>query len=359
MQRVAQHCYLPTNRLLLKLIRETGGAFRVTFSLTGVAIEQMKLYAPEALASFRELAATGSVEFLAETYYHSLAALFDRTEFERQVRAHSDLLQAEFGMAPRVFRNTELIYSNKIAAMVHELGFSGVVIEGVDRVLGWRSPNQVYKAPEVPLKLLVKNYKLSDDIAFRFTQTTEEGGSLTARRYAQWIHALSDSAECIGVFLDYETFGEHLHASTGIFDFLRELPERILAGQGWRFAVPSELVALAQTPTELSCPLPTSWADTERDVSAWIGNEMQRGALSKLYELSGRIIEATGGNHQELQHAWRTLQTSDHFYYMSTKSGPDGVVHRGFTPFESPYRAFIAYSNVLRDFTLRLQQGAA
>jgi alpha-amylase len=355
MQRIARQCYLPTNKLLLKLIRQFKGAFKVSFSITGVAIEQMKLYAPEALESFRELASTAAVEFLGETYYHSLAALCNQREFEAQVRAHSELMQSEFGVTPTVFRNTELIYSDEIGKAVHVLGFSAALVEGADRVLGWRSPNQVYKAKDCPLKLLVKNYKLSDDIAFRFRHTTEDGGPLTVERYAQWIHALSDSAQCVGLFLDYETFGEHLHASTGIFDFLAELPSYILSRKEWRFVVPSEVVALAHVETELSYPQLTSWADSERDVSAWTGNDMQRGALRKLYELSDPLTaESLLDASSELQRTWRQLQTSDHFYYMSTKAGADGSVHRGFAPFESPYRAFIAYSNVLRDFAARV-----
>jgi alpha-amylase len=342
--------------VLLHLIQETKGAFKVSFSLTGVAIDQMKLYAPDALESFKALAATGCVEFLGETYHHSLASLFDRPEFQCQVRAHSQLIRDEFGMTPHVFRNTELIYSDEIGRMVHELGFLGTLVEGVDSVLGWRSPNLVYKAQGIPLKLLVKNYKLSDDIAFRFTHQAEDGESLTARRFAQLIHALHDSAQVVGLFLDYETFGEHLHFSTGIFDFLSEFPACILDREGWRFAVPSEVVTLEQATADLSFPQPTSWADTERDVSAWVGNEMQRGALSKLYGLAEIVRREELAHEEWLRRVWRLLQTSDHFYYMATKSGPDGTVHRGFSPFESPYRAFIAYSNILRDLTARLEK---
>ena len=343
MKRVAERCYLPANRTLLKLIKEHGRKFKVSFSITGVTIEQMKLYAPEALASFKELAATGCVEFLGETYYHSLAALYSAEEFRAQVLKHSALIEQEFGTRPKVFRNTELIYSDAIGAAVSELGFQGVLAEGVDEILGWRSCNSLFRVQGRSTALLLKNYPLSDEIAFRFSSSSLDGTPLTAQNFAQRIHKLPDDAEMVGLFLDYETFGEHHHAESGIFSFLEELPEAVLAEPGWSFATLSEIAARSETGTELSFPRTTSWADTARDTSAWCGNQMQSSALEKIYASSLASDSE----------AWRKLQTSDHLYYMCTKGGPDGQVHSYFSPFESPYEAFIAYMNVLRDLVAR------
>lgn len=350
MQRVAERCYIPMNSVLLDLIHRFQGKFKVSFSLSGVAIEQMKLYAPKALESFRALNATGCVEFLGETYYHSLASLFHEAEFEEQVRLHREVMRAEFGVEPQVFRNTELIYADVLAARIASLGYRAVFAEGVGSVLGWRSPHHFYRSPYADLAIFLRDYNLSDDIAFRFTHESPLGERLSPELYASRLCALSDSAHYAGIFMDYETFGEHLSTETGIFDFMDRLPGTVLERGDWCFATPSELLSRTQDVGLLSVPELTSWADSERDVSAWNGNEMQRAALQELYALAQRARQVGG----EMLDVWRKLQSSDHVYYMSTKSQGDGVVHEHFSHFESPYRAFIAYRNVLADLTQRL-----
>jgi alpha-amylase len=357
MRRVAHKCYLPANRIILDLINKHSGAFKVAFSISGTAIEQMREYCPEALASFRALAATGCVEFLCETYYHSLASVLDTEEFVWQATKHKQVIESEFGYEPTVFRNTELIYSDRIGRIIQEQGFKGVLAEGVDRVLGWRTPNMPYRLPQSALGILPKNYALSDDIAFRFSDRATSSDPLTAEKFAANIHALGMGNDCVGLFMDYETFGEHQWESTGIFDFLKSFPSAVLAEQSWRFLTPSEVLRHHPSPQELSYPQETSWADVARDLSAWQGNTLQKRAANRLYsdcspahrsfseQATGELLAAT----------WRKLQTSDHFYYMSTKACGDGVVHSYFSPYESPYDAFIAYMNVMRDFSERIE----
>lgn len=346
MSKVAAKCYLPANRLMLELIRRNRGRFNIAYSISGVAIEQMKRFAPQALESFRELAATGCVEFLGETYYHSLAALADESEFKCQVLEHSELIERTFGRRPRVFRNTELIYNNRIGEVASELGFKGIAAEGADDILGWRSPNYLYCHPSTDLRLLLKNYKLSDDVAFRFSNRGWAEFPLTAEKYARWLHAISGAGEIVNLFMDYETFGEHQWQETGIFDFMRALPERLLKEPEWGFVTPSQALDSARPVAELSFARTVSWADTERDVSAWLGNELQRNAFAALYELGPELRERN--NPAALSH-WRRLQTSDHLYYMCTKWYADGDVHAYFSPYESPYEAFINFMNVLAD----------
>jgi alpha-amylase len=350
MQRVAERCYIRMNTVLLDLIDRFQGKLRVSFSLSGVVIEQMKLYAPEALESFRALNATGCVEFLGETYYHSLASLFHEAEFKEQVQLPRELLRAEFGVEPQVFRNTELIYGDVLAARIASLGYRAVLAEGVGSVLGWRSPHQLYRSSQGELALFLRDHLLSDDIAFRFTHENALGVRLSPDLYASRLQALSDSAHYAGIFMDYETFGEHLSQESGIFDFMQRLPAAVLERSEWCFATPSELLSRTQDAGRLSVPELTSWADSERDISAWSGNEMQRSTLNELYALAERARHAGG----EMLNAWRKLQSSDHVYYMSTKGKGDGVVHELFSHFESPYKAFIAYRNVLADLGQRL-----
>lgn len=361
MRRVAHKCYLPANERILRCVEETQGKFKVAFSLSGVVVEMMRAYAPEVLESFRSLARTGCVEFLGETYYHSLASLFDEREFHEQVRLHSALMEREFGIRPTVFRNTELIYNDQIGQAVGELGFLGVLAEGARDVLGWRSPNFVYRVPGSGTRLLLKNYKLSDDIAFRFSSAgCGKNKRLTSTRFVDMLGELDGNADIVGLFLDYETFGEHHQQADGILDFLSELPSRVLRRSGWGFSTPSEATQRVNPASELSVSRTTSWADTERDVSAWSGNEMQRGALAALYE-PHRFFGERADASLALPHIveiWRRLQSSDHFYYMSTKGGADGDVHSYFSPFESPYDAFIAYMNVVKDLALRCHDGA-
>jgi alpha-amylase len=355
MRKVARKCYVPANEALLRLIERHEGRFRVAFAITGVALEQMHSYAPEALESFQELVDTGAVELLGETYYHSLASLYDRAEFREQVTMHSDLMESLFGVRPSVFRNTELIYDDALAREVAALGFRGVLAEGADDVLAGKSPNHVYTADDTQLALLLKNHRLSDDIAFRFSNQGWENFPLTADKFARWIHEAHDQADTINLFMDYETFGEHQWSETGIFQFLDQLPAAVLAHPDFGFRTPSEVIASAPNLGPLHFPRTVSWADSERDVSAWAGNDMQQRAIARVYELGARVKQSRPA----LLSLWRKLTTSDHFYYMSTKWFGDADVHAYFSPFESPYEAFIAYMNVLSDLEARLDQPEA
>jgi len=346
MKKVAAKCYLPANRLMLELIHRHRGRFKIAYSISGVAIEQMKRFAPEVLDSFRELAATGCVEFLGETCYHSLAALADEEEFKLQVREHSEMVVSTFGQQPRVFRNTELIYNDRIGELASQLGFAGIAAEGADDVLGWRSPNYLYRHPGTGLRLFLKNYKLSDDVAFRFSNRGWPEFPLTAEKYARWLHAVSGGGEIVNLFMDYETFGEHQWQETGIFEFMRALPAQLFTKADWGFVTPSQALGCAQPVSEMSFARTVSWADTERDVSAWLGNELQHEAFKRLYELGPDLRKR---NNPAALGMWRRLQTSDHFYYMCTKWYADGDVHAYFSPYESPYEAFINFMNVLAD----------
>lgn len=348
LRKVATKCYLPANRVLLRLINKFQGAFRIAFSITGLAIEQMEEYAPEALDSFVELARTGCVEFLGETYYHSLSSLYDRTEFIEQVQQHGRLMESLFHAKPSVFRNTELIYNNEIGNQVGALGYKAVISEGVDEILGGRSPNHLYTVPGRDTRVLLKNYALSDDIAFRFSNQAWHSYPLTAPKFASWVHRLSGEAEVMNLFMDYETFGEHQWEATGIFEFLEHMPEEIMKG-GWDFCTPSEAVDRYQPYSEIDFPRLTSWADLERDITAWRGNRIQAAALSRIYAYGRSMLEA---GDKEALHVWRMLQTSDNFYYMCTKMFEDGDVHAYFSPYESPYDAFIYFMNILRDFEI-------
>jgi len=352
LNKVAQKCYLPTNNLLLKLLKKYDGKFKVSFSISGAAIDQFKLYAPEVLESFQELAKTGHVEFLSETYSHSLVSLKDKAEFESQVKKHSDTINELFGQRPEVFRNTELIYSDELGSMVYSLGYKGMLAEGAKHVLGWKSPNFMYTNAINPrLKVLLKNFTLSDDIAFRFGNQEWNEHPLTAEKYVGWLADLSPKEELVNLFMDYETFGEHQWKETGIFDFLERLPEVVLSTDGLGFVTPTEAVKKMQPVSAIHVPNATSWADEERDLTAWLGNEMQYEAFDKLYALLPKINKCTD---EDILKDWAYLQVSDHFYYMSTKFFSDGDVHAYFNPYETPYEAFINYMNVLSDFALRL-----
>lgn len=351
LRRVAEKCYRPANALLLRLIEEFHGAFRLAFSLSGVAVEQLKRHAPDVIDSFRALADTGCVEFLAETYWHSLSFLYSRAEFERQVADHHRLMVDLFGQGPLVFRNTELIYNTALAQAAEAMGYEGLLADGVDAILGWRSPNYVYRPAGCSrAALLLKNYRLSDDIAFRFSARDWPGWPLTAERYAAWLAGASRAGPVINLFLDYETFGEHQWAETGIFEFLERLPAEVLRHPHLSFATPYEVVQSTPPAAELDVGPPISWADAERDTSAWLGNDMQRNAADEIYRLT-ESIHACGD--PDLLRDWRRLQTSDHFYYMSTKSLADGTVHGYFTPYASPYECYISYMNVLNDLERR------
>ena len=352
MLKVARKCYLPMNALLLKLIRKYDSRFKVSFSISGTALEQFEAYAPEVIQSFRELVATGCVELLSETYNHSLAFLYSPEEFREQVALHDERIEALFGVTPRVFRNTELIYNNDLARAVEAMGYKAVLAEGADHVLGWRSPNFVYRPAGCDrLKLLLKNYRLSDDIAFRFSNHPWPEFPLTADKFSEWAHAANASGDLINLFMDYETFGEHQWESTGIFAFMEALPEVMLRTPGFAFITPSEAAARFEPVASLDVPHFMSWADAERDLTAWLGNDMQNDAIESVYRLE-KAVKATGDS--GVLRTWRRLQTSDHFYYMSTKWFSDGDVHSYFNPYGTPYDAYINYMNVLADFRLTL-----
>ena len=346
MQKVARKCYLPTNEAILKLIERHEGRFRVAYSMTGVALEQMQTYAPEAVESFQKLVATGAVELLSETYYHSLAALYDVAEFREQLAMHTRLMQSLFGVTPSVFRNTELIYDDRIGREVAALGYKGILAEGADDVLDWRSPNYVYQSADGEIPLLLKNYRLSDDIAFRFSNSGWSAFPLTSDKFARWLHQVQGNGDTVNLFMDYETFGEHQWLETGIFQFLDHLPSAVLANADFNFKTPSEVIASYPATAPLSFPRTVSWADVERDLSAWRGNDMQNRALDRILALGERIKRR---NNPTLLALWRKLTSSDHFYYMCTKWFADGDVHAYFSPYESPYEAFINYMNVLSD----------
>ena len=355
MQKVARQCYLPMNALLLKLIKENKGAFKCSFSITGSAVEQFRAYAPEVLDSFRALAETGCVEFLAETYSHSLAALSSKEDFVEQVKLHSKMIKEEFGKKPVAFRNTELIYSDQIGEMVAGLGFKTILAEGAKHVMGWKSPNYIYtNAIDNSLRVLLRNYKLSDDIAFRFSNQGWDQYPLTADKFAQWVK--EDNGEVVNLFMDYETFGEHQKADTGIFDFMKAMPAAVLSKGDICFSTVSEAAKSSQPVGVLHCPHVMSWADEERDVTAWLGNELQNEAFSKLYALKDKVKSLKNADYE---YVWNFMQTSDHFYYMATKWLSDGDVHSYFNPYGSSYEAFINYMNVLSDFEIEIDKALA
>ncbi len=371
-RKVAEKCYLPANALMLNLL-QAHPEFRISYSLSGVFLDQCIEYGPDVLDSFRALAATGQVEFMAETYYHSLSALHSIEEFCQQVTEHVARIEFLFDQKPRIFRNTELIYSNEVAAIVREMGFHGILAEGLDAKLAGRHPNDPHVPPKFSLPeglrelialqrpyakpadsivTLLKNYRLSDDIAFRFSDTHWPGYPLNAETFTDWVQ--ENAGYCINLFMDYETFGEHQWADTGIFDFVAALP-RVWAERGIRTVTPSE--AIAEWPKDWQMPVydvhhHISWADTERDLSAWLGNSIQDAAFAAIFALEP-LVKAQ--NDEELTRIWRKLQTSDHFYYMCTKYWHDGDVHKYFSPYDSPYEAYRRYSHALADLRLRLQ----
>ena len=353
-RKVAQKCYLPMNALLLDLINHYNGGFKVAFSISGVCLDQLEAFAPDVLDSFKRLVATGHVELLSETDAHALCSLKSKTEFQRMVNNHKEKIKIHFnGYEPKVFRNTELIYSDKIGGMVAEIGFRGMLTEGAKHILGWKSPNFVYENSLDPnLKILLKNFQLSDDIAFRFSNKTWSDYPLTTEKFVTWINALPKEQEVINLFMDYETFGEHQWAETGIFEFMRALPNAVFSHTVFNFSTPSEVVKNAKPVSKIHVPIPISWADEERDLTAWLGNDLQNEAFAKLYEMESRVAKI---DDEEIQRDWNYLQTSDHFYYMCTKFFSDGAVHSYFSHYDTPYDAFINYMNVLSDFILRVK----
>jgi alpha-amylase len=350
--KVAQKSYLPTNQRLLALL-QNHPEFKVSLSITGTVLEQLERWAPEALASFQELVATGRVEIVAETYHHSLAFFYSRSEFEMQVEMHRRKVEALFGQTPKVFRNTELAYNNELAAWAERAGYHGVLAEGWDPVLGWRSANYLYRpAGTEHISLLLKNYKLSDDIAFRFGDRGWSEWPLTADKFAHWLNETGDATN-FNLFMDYETFGEHQWHESGIFDFLEHLPKEWLKTAGNSFLTVSEACDTLSPVDTIDCPQTITWADTERDLSAWLGNGMQASAITALYGLEAAVIASQDLG---LIEDWRRLQTSDHFYYMCTKWFNDGDIHAYFSPYETPYEAYIAFMNAYHDVQFRLTE---
>ncbi len=351
LEKVARKSYLPTNLVLLELLKKHP-EFKISFSISGVVLEQLEQFSPETLKSFQELVKTGRVEMLSETYYHSLSFLYSKKEFRHQVNLHKKKIKKLFNVEPKVFRHTELIYNNEIAKEVEKMGFAGVLSEGADHILDWRSPNFVYKPVGTKkIKMLLKNYKLSDDIAFRFSCHDWDGYPLTAPKFAEWVSAVNGNGNLVNLFMDYETFGEHQWEETGIFNFLRHLPEEILKHPDNDFVTPSEAIDRYDSVAELDIPHFVSWADVERDLSAWLSNSLQNNAIEKLYELENDVLNTKD---KKIIEDWRKMQTSDHFYYMCTKWFADGDVHKYFNPYESPYDAFISFINALNDLRLRV-----
>jgi alpha-amylase len=350
-EKVSNKSYLPANKLILELLKKYP-KFRVSYSFSGVILEQFQEYFPETLKSFQKLVDTGQVEILDETYYHSLSFLYSKEEFESQVKLHTKLIKKLFGITPEVFRNTELIYNNELGEYVEKMGYKGILAEGADHILGWRSPNFIYKALGTKgLSLLLKNYKLSDDIAFRFSSKEWIEYPLTAPKFAQWISAINGNGQIVNLFMDYETFGEHQWEDTGIFEFLRALPSEILKHPDNDFVTPSEAIKRYKPVSELDVHNFVSWADIERDLSAWLSNDIQKDAMRKVYDLKKSVLAT---KNPQIIDDWRKLTTSDHFYYMCTKWFSDGDVHKYFNPYNSPYEAFIYFMRVLTDLELRI-----
>jgi alpha-amylase len=350
--RVAERSFLQANKVISQIIKEFGTQFKVAFSISGTALDQLELYAPEVIVSFQKLAKTNSVEFLAETYSHSLVALKNKEEFFRQVNEHKEKIKKLFGQEPRVFRNTELVYSDKIGADVAEMGFAAMLTEGAKHILGWKSPNYMYcNALNPRLKVLLRNFRISDDIAFRFSNKGWSEYPLTADKFAAWLKKLDKKEETVNLFIDYETFGEHQWMESGIFEFLKALPRAIYKNTNFNFSTPSEIVNQLLPISTISVPYPISWADEERDLTAWLGNELQVDAFNRLYAITDKVSKCQD---EKIQKDWKYLQSSDHFYYMSTKFFTTGATQAYFNPYETPYDAYINYMNVLSDFTIRV-----
>mgnify|MGYP003971305665 CR=1 FL=1 len=370
--KVANKCYLPTNKLMLKLInkhskeknindKETGEnkEFKIAYSISGTAIDQFEQFTPKVIESFKQLAETGNVEFLNETYYHSLSFLKSKKEFHRQIKMHKKKMNELFKVKPKVFRNTELIFNNELATFIENQGFKGILAEGADHILGNRSPNFVYNAKTTnnsaeksKIKLLLKNYKLSDDIAFRFSNQKWKEWPLTTPKFTKWLNQANGNGDVVNLFMDYETFGEHQWEHTGIFKFMEHLPEQVLKHPHNQFVTPSEAIKKHKAREEIDMHNFVSWADVERDLSAWLGNHMQNSAFDNLHKMETQILRTKD---KKLIEDWRKLQTSDHFYYMCTKWFSDGDVHKYFNPYDSPYDGFISFMNIINDLRYRVK----
>lgn len=353
MNNVAMNSYLPANKILLKLLNEYP-EFKISFSLSGVFMEQMEEFMPEVLKSFQALVDTGRCEILSETYHHSLSFLHDREEFREQVKLHKEMVKRLFDVEPEIFRNTELIYNNELAKEIEEMGYKGIVAEGADHILGWKSPNFLYKPTNTEkIKVLLKNYKLSDDVAFRFSNREWDEWPLTVPKYVEWANSINGNGEVLNLFMNYETFGEHQSEESGIFDFLRHLPGEFLKHPDNNFKTPSEVVDSYETRGEYDCHNFISWTDKERDLGAWTENEIQTAAMTRIYAL-GSKVKLTGN--ASLVNQWRKLQTSDHFHNMRTKYLSENDSRKYSNPYGGPYDAFITYMNVLQDLEMEVNE---
>ncbi len=352
LHKVAAKSYIPTNRKLLELLH-THPKFKLSMSITGTVLEQLEKWSPEALASFKQLTDTGRVEIVGETYHHSLAFFYSKSEFEAQVDMHRRKVDQLFGQRPTVFRNTELAYNNDLAYWADKAGYKGILAEGWEAALDWRSPNYVYMPTYTDnIRLLLKNYKLSDDIAFRFTNREWSEWPLTANKFSHWLSETGDATN-FNLFMDYETFGEHQWEESGIFEFLEHLPNEWLADPSHTFMTVSEAVDTYDPVDRVDMPETVTWADTERDLTAWLGNPMQQQAIAALYGMQDLVLRS---GDLQLIDDWRKLQTSDHFYYMCTKWFSDGDVHAYFSPYETPYEAYINFINAYHDVKYRLSK---
>ena len=350
-EKVAKKCYLPTNNLLLSLINQYDGKFRISFSLTGTFVEYCEKYMPEVLDSFKELFKTGAVDLIEETYFHSLSSMYDDlSEFEDQVKMHNQMIKRVFNYQPKVFRNTEAIFDNRIAKKIADMGYKGIITEGTEKILNWRSPNYLYKPVNADISVLLRNYSLSDDVGFRFSARQWKGFPLTADKYADWMSQCE--GDLVNLFMDYETFGEHQWTETGIFDFLSHLPGKVLNQKYLDFVTVSEAIERYNTVGTIDSPWAISWADEDRDVSTWLGNDMQIACFNELQNI-GRKLKEKGRD--DLLHTWRLLQTSDHLYYVSTKGLKDGDVHAYFSHYDGPYDGFINYMNILQDLKQKIE----
>ncbi|NUQ53315.1 MAG: polysaccharide deacetylase family protein [Phycisphaerales bacterium] len=382
--KVADKCYRPATTLILDLVKRHKGNFKVSYAITGVVLDQLAAWAPDVLDLFKKLADTGCCEFIGETYYHSLSFLYSKDEFAAQVDMHSAKIKEHFGQTPRVFRNTELIYANELSYALADMRdaqgkprWLGAICEGTDLLLGYRSPNYMYRPPDLfgktvasvdnkAFALLLKNYRLSDDVAFRFSNRGWAEWPLTAEKFAGWVNQINGDGYLCNLFMDYETFGEHQWADTGIFEFLKTLPEKVFdVNPGHNhFNTVSEAITQFPPVGVYDAHNWTSWADTERDLTAWRGNAMQNNALDECYRVEGLVkdfVKKSVGDKARSEQAahvladWRKLTTSDHFYYMCTKFWADGDVHKYFSPYDSPYDAYINYMNVMDNVKTRIR----
>ncbi len=352
LDKVSEKCYLPANEIFYQLIKRHKGKFKISFSISGVALEQFEKWRPDVLESYKRLVNTGCVEILSETYYHSLSFLYSKEEFKKQVEKHRLKVKALFNVEPKVFRNTELIYNNDIANYISEMGYKGIIAEGVEWLLGYKSPNFIHHPPENPsFPVLLKNFKLSDDIAFRFSDKNWKEWPLQAETFSSWLHSAAGCGDTINLFMDYETFGEHQWAETGIFDFLYNLPDFVFKHPDFDFKTPSEVIDSYPITGEYNVSEISSWADTERDLSAWRSNAIQHEALRRIYDLEQAVYES---NSTILKNMWQKMTTSDHFYYMCTKYWADGDVHKYFSPYETPLEAYNYFNNACAHLELIL-----